>query len=150
MTRRGMLIIMTIGALGLVLMLIMLQQALVNTRRIGPLLQLRRQIEQTFEVEGVKVRRNQVSSMDGEPSGQEGKRFWIVVRMKVPSSKRDDETFARTMIDEVERMYEGDRRNVHGYRLEFLSSGDPPSVKLLVKKTRGPAPTTVTRPGKHP
>lgn len=139
-------IIMTIGAFGLVLMLIMLQQALEETHQVGPLLKMRRGIEQTFDVERVKVMRTHVSSMDRESADQSKKRFWIVVRVQNPSSNRDEEHLARSMIDEAERMYEGDRQEIYGYRVEMLSSGERPVVQLVVKKTRGPAPTTVTRP----
>jgi len=149
MTRRGMMIIMTIGAFGLVLMLIMLQQALEETKQVGPLLKLRREIEQTFAVNRLKVLRTRVSSVASEPAGSSDKRFWIVVRAQASSSDRDDEQLARSMIDQMGRMYEGDRQEIYGYRVEMLTSGDEATVKLVVKKTRGPAPITVTRPGEN-
>ncbi len=138
---------MIIGTIGLVLLLLLLQQALERYEN-RPEEKFERRIRTIYQVKRVDVSRRAASPSDVSKLERNAKqRYWVLVRVqpqKELRGKQDEESFVRLLLEQTELEY-SDNHEITGYRVEYIDpSGE--KVKLVAEKTKGSTPSTITRP----
>lgn len=139
----------SIGAFGMIALMLMLQYALEKGYKIQPLVELKRDVKQSYEVEDVRVFR---SGGGSEQNGNASRdRYWIVTQYRPRSASRDVERLSRAILNHAKMNYRGEHKRVLGFRVKRIAPDrEADTVTMIVEDRKGPSPLRVIRsPGTH-